>query len=194
MHLLKILNTIFCTAQVLPSCVKSCFRPQHNYSDIDVIVLSIRKKIDWFLHGISLDDFDKNVMFFFSVRPIIYFLLQPFLLTSIPLCMFCLIATCDMHCKQHKPSTWALLALRPNVVINIAKKTKNKTITFQHLRYHGRWIFMENAKNLLSLFKLRRLRKIICKKNGGKSFLLFMIKRKTILEYHFKTSDARWHL
>ena len=105
MHLLKILNTIFCTAQVLPNCVKSCLRPQHNYSDIDGIVLSIRKKTDWFLHGISLDDFHNNVMFFLSVRPIIYFLLQPFLLTSIPLFMFCLIATCDMHCKQHKPST-----------------------------------------------------------------------------------------
>ena len=44
MHLLMILKTIFCTAQVLPNCVKSCLRPQHNYSDIDGIVLSIRKK------------------------------------------------------------------------------------------------------------------------------------------------------
>ena len=64
---------------------------------------SDKKKNDWFLNGISHDDFDNNVMFF-SMRPIIYFLVQPFLLTSIPLCMFCSVVTCHMHCKQHKLS------------------------------------------------------------------------------------------
>ena len=65
---------------------------------------SNKKKIDWFLPGITHDDFDNNVMLFFSVSPIIYFLFQRFLLTSFPLCMFCSIIKCDMHCKQHKPS------------------------------------------------------------------------------------------
>ena len=37
----------------------------HNYSEIDGIVFSDKKKIDWFLNGISHDDFDTNVMFFF---------------------------------------------------------------------------------------------------------------------------------
>ena len=44
MHLLKILSTIFCTAQVLLLCVKSRLPPLHNYSEIDSIVLPIRKK------------------------------------------------------------------------------------------------------------------------------------------------------
>ena len=60
---------------------------------------SDKKNIDWFLNGISHDDF----VFFVSVRPITYFLVQPFLLTSVPLCMFCSIVTCDKHCKQYKP-------------------------------------------------------------------------------------------
>ena len=46
-HLLKILNTVFCTAQVLPLCVKSCLRPLHNYSDMDSIVLPVRKRWSW---------------------------------------------------------------------------------------------------------------------------------------------------
>ena len=109
-HLLKILNYIFCTAQVFLLCVKGCLPPLHNYLEIDGIVLPKRKeKNDWFLNGVSYDHFDNNVLvfffvFFFSVLPIIYFLFQPFLLTSIPLCMFCSIATSDMHRKQHKPS------------------------------------------------------------------------------------------
>ena len=48
---------------------------------------SDKKKFDWCLNGISHDDFDTTVEFF-SVSPIIFFLVQPFLLTSIPLCMF----------------------------------------------------------------------------------------------------------
>ena len=52
-----------------PSCaalrLKTCLPPLHNYPDIDSIVLPIRKKIDWFLNGISDDDFDSNVMFCF---------------------------------------------------------------------------------------------------------------------------------
>ena len=102
MHLMKILNTIFCTAQVLLLCVKSCLPPLHNYSEIDGIVLPIRKKKDWFLnvfHKMIL-----TLMLCFSVRPIIYFLVQPFLLTSIPLCIFCSIVTCNMLCNQHKLS------------------------------------------------------------------------------------------
>ena len=59
-----------------------------KYSEMNGIVLPIRKKIDWFLNGISRDDFDTNVTFC-SVRSIIYFLVQPFRLTFIPLCMFC---------------------------------------------------------------------------------------------------------
>ena len=46
MHLLKILNTIICTAQVLLLCVKSCLPPWHNYSEIDDILLPIKTKID----------------------------------------------------------------------------------------------------------------------------------------------------
>ena len=45
MHLLKILNTIICTAQVLLLCVKSCLPPWHNYSEIDDILLPIQKSI-----------------------------------------------------------------------------------------------------------------------------------------------------
>ena len=43
-----------------PSCaalrLKTCLPPLHNYPDIDSIVLPIRKKIDWFLNGISNDE------------------------------------------------------------------------------------------------------------------------------------------
>ena len=46
MHLLKILNTTFCTAQVLLLCVKSCLPSLQNYSEIDDIVLPIRQNID----------------------------------------------------------------------------------------------------------------------------------------------------
>ena len=52
------------TPQVLLLCVKNCLPPLHNCSKIDGIVLPIRKKIDWFLNGISHDDFDTNVVFF----------------------------------------------------------------------------------------------------------------------------------
>ena len=69
---LKFLNTIFCTDQVLLLCVKSCLPPLHNYSEIDGIVLLIRKKN-------RFEDFDTNVMSFFSVRLIIDVLVQPFL-------------------------------------------------------------------------------------------------------------------
>ena len=44
--------------------MKSRLPPLHNYSEIDGIVLPIRKKNDWFLNGISHDDFDTNVVFF----------------------------------------------------------------------------------------------------------------------------------
>ena len=46
MHLLKILNTIFCTAQVLLLCVKSGLPSLQNYSEIDDTVLPIRQNID----------------------------------------------------------------------------------------------------------------------------------------------------
>ena len=49
------------------------------------IVLPIRKN-DWFLNRISHDDFDTNVMFFQYVQSFI----------SLPLCMFCLVVTCDI--------------------------------------------------------------------------------------------------
>ena len=67
------------------------------------------KKVDWFLNGISHADFETNVRFF-QYFSIVYFLVQPFLLTSISLCMFCTILTCEgrfsfnMHCKQHNLS------------------------------------------------------------------------------------------
>ena len=38
------LGAIFCTAQVLLLCLKICFTPLPNYSEIDCIVLPIRKK------------------------------------------------------------------------------------------------------------------------------------------------------
>ena len=39
------------------------------------------------------------------------------------------------------------------------------------LRYHSKWILAKNGKkNFLLLFKLRRLREIICKKMGKKLF------------------------
>ena len=70
---MKILNTIFCTAQALLIYVKSCLPLLHNYSEIDGIVLLIHvgKKIDWFLNGISHYDFDTNVMFFHYVQSFI---------------------------------------------------------------------------------------------------------------------------
>ena len=46
---------------------------------------------------------------------------------SIPLCTFCLIVTCDVHCKQHKLSRWALFALTANVVK--IKKSVNWVLT-----------------------------------------------------------------
>ena len=45
--------------------------------------------------------------------------------------------------------------------------------------YHGRWIFKKNAKNIFSLFKLRRLSKIICRKNGGKKLFYFLRLRES---------------
>ena len=71
-QLLKILNTIFCTAQVLLLCVKSCLLPLLNYlKTARRHCASDKKKIDWFLNGISLGDFDSNVVFF-QERPVIY--------------------------------------------------------------------------------------------------------------------------
>ena len=50
---------------------------------IDGIVLPIRKKIDGFLNSISHDDFDTNVnSYVSSTCPVIYFLVQPFLLVN----------------------------------------------------------------------------------------------------------------
>ena len=96
MHLL---NFLYCPSfaalreKLFASAAQLLGNRWHSASD--------NKTIDWFLNGISHDDFDTNV---FSVRPITYFLVQPLLLTSIPLCMFCSIVTCDKHCKQYKPS------------------------------------------------------------------------------------------
>ena len=97
-QLLKIVNTIFCTPKVLLLCVKSSLPPLHNYSEIDGIELPMRKMITVLKRYLTL------MVCFFSVCPIIYFLVQPFLLTSIPLCMFCSIVTCDTRCKQHNLS------------------------------------------------------------------------------------------
>ena len=83
----------------------SCLPPLHNYSEIGGIVLPIRKKIDWFLNSISHDDFDTNVMFLQHVQSYISLFNRFCQLTSIPLCMFCSIVTCDMHCRQHKLSS-----------------------------------------------------------------------------------------
>ena len=38
-------------------------------------------------------------------------------LISTPLCMFCLIVTCDVHCNQHKLYRWALFALTANYLV-----------------------------------------------------------------------------
>ena len=50
--------------ELLLLCMRSSLPLLHNYSEIDGIVFSDKKKIDWFLNGISHDDFDTNVMFF----------------------------------------------------------------------------------------------------------------------------------
>ena len=76
MHLLKILNTVFCTAQVLLFCLKSCLPQLHIYSETDGIRLPMRKHC-LFLNGISHNEFDTTG--FFSVCPVIYFFVQPFL-------------------------------------------------------------------------------------------------------------------
>ena len=70
-----------------------------------------------------------TLMLCFLVRPISSYLVQPFLLTSIPLCMFCSIVTCNMHCKQQQLSRLAYFALRTNVVINIVYIKKSITTT-----------------------------------------------------------------
>ena len=46
----------------------------------------------------------------------------------------------------------------------IVKQGNNKV----PLRYHVRWILTRDGKNFFRLFKLRRLRKIFCKKMGKK--------------------------
>ena len=71
---------------------------------------SDKKKNRLVLKRISDDDFDTDVMFFSMIQSINSF--PTFLLTSALLCMFCSIVTCNMHCKQHKLSRWALFALR----------------------------------------------------------------------------------
>ena len=114
-HLLKILNTIFCTPQVLLLYVKSCTIIRKY------IALCFRWEKNWLVFKRYLSWWFWHYCYVFSVCSIIYFLVQPFLLTSYPLCacMFCSIVTCDMHCKQQKLSRWALLVLGKNVVINI---------------------------------------------------------------------------
>jgi len=54
------------------------------------------KKIDWFLNGISHVDFDTNVTYAFSVCSIIYFLVQPFLLNFVLVCV-CFLFLFDRH-------------------------------------------------------------------------------------------------
>ena len=83
---------------------------------------SDKKKNRLVLNGIFHDDFDTNIvcMLFFS-RPIIYYLVQPFLLTSIPLCNFVRLSL--VICLVNSISSLdKLLALRANVVINIVLK------------------------------------------------------------------------
>ena len=106
-HLLKTLNVniIFCTAQVLLLCLKSCLPTLHIYLETDSIVLPIKKKLINF-YVVFLTMILILMLCFFSVCPIIYFLVNPFLLTSISPCMFCSIVTCEgtflfyiiMHC------------------------------------------------------------------------------------------------
>ena len=75
-----------------------------------------------------------TLMLCFLVRAIICFFVQSFLLTSIPLCVFYSIVTCDMHCKQHKLSRLDLFALRANVVIN--KKDQYQQLTSVTLSFY----------------------------------------------------------
>ena len=82
MHSLKILNTFFCTAQVLLLCVKSCLPPLHNYSEIDGIVLLITENIDWILNGIYHAMI--NVVFFFQYVQSLISLFHRFCLLFIP--------------------------------------------------------------------------------------------------------------
>ena len=54
-----------------------------------------------------------------------------------------------------------------------------------HLRYHGRWIFKKNAKNLFFAVQIGKTEKNNLHKEWRKKlFLLFTIKRKTIFESH----------
>ena len=46
------------------------------------------------------------------------------------------------------------------------------------LRYHGRWIFKKNAKNLFFAVQIEKTENKICRKNGEKSFLTFYDKGK----------------
>ena len=110
MHVLKFLNTIFCPGQVFLLCVKRCLPPLHNYLEIDGIVRRIRKQIDWLLNVFLT--LILTLMLCFSVWSNHLIPCPTFLLTSALLCMFCSIVTCNMHCKQHKLSRWALFALR----------------------------------------------------------------------------------
>ena len=70
MHLLTILNAIFCTAQVLLPCVKICLLLLHNYSEIDSTVFPIRKKLIGSEMVFLINDFDA-VMFFQYVQSFI---------------------------------------------------------------------------------------------------------------------------
>ena len=108
---------------VLPKllCMKRCLPPLHNCSEIDDIVLPIKTKLIGSQNGIAHNDFVTNVNGF-SVRPTIYFVVQPFLLTAIPLRMFCSMVTCGgdahvMHCKPHKLSRAVFFALKANILM-----------------------------------------------------------------------------
>ena len=158
--------------------MKSCLPPQHNYSEIHGTVLPVRKNC-WFLNGISQDDL--TLMLCFLVRAIICFFVQSSLLTSIPLCVFYSIVTCDVHCKQHKLSRWDLFALRANVVINKKNQYQQRssvTLTFYF------WILVSRIKlNWVEVcfFKIIYIFKTVKKRRLRLSFLslvsLVMISR-----------------
>ena len=64
-----------------------------------------------------------SCFFLLHVRLIIYFPFKPFLLTSLPLCMFCSVVTGNMICivdSINSLDEHSVFALRANVVIKIA--------------------------------------------------------------------------
>ena len=67
MHLLKMRNIISCTAQVLPLREK-LFASAAQLFGNRWHRASVKKKIDWFLIGISRADFEANVRFFQYVQ------------------------------------------------------------------------------------------------------------------------------